>query len=449
MPTKEHEIINVHSWRDSNGYCQDFEPTKENMEIYFSGMNLEDYESPNIPGERMLKVTDDALKVKMKILIKDFTKKIKIPTSEQTKQLEIIEEKFDVVEPAVINMNKDRKNTIIGGHQRIKAAQELGLTTFPCVEVDLNEKQERELNVRLNKNTGQFDFEKLIEQFEMDDLESWGFVEADFSELEEKVAREKKDPDAVPEIPEEAITNLGDIYQLGEHRLMCGDSTDIKTVEKLMGDEKADLIVTDPPYNVSYTGKTKDALTIKNDSMKDESFFQFLYDAFTNYLSIANPGCGIYVFHADTEGLNFRRALKESGFELKQCCIWVKQTMVMGRQDYHWKHEPVLYGWKGGAAHNWYTDRKQTTVWEFDRPFRNDIHPTMKPVDLIEYPINNSSKSGDLVVDFFGGSGTALIACEQTKRKCYMMELDPIYCDVIVKRWEEFTGKKAELINGQ
>jgi DNA modification methylase len=358
-------------------------------------------------------------------------------------------EKFEAVEPAIINSFEGRENIIVGGHQRIKAAKSLGWKEFPCVMVNLDLDQEKELNVRLNKNTGEFDFDILKEEFQKDDLLEFGFSDDElfiFDEVE--ITEGLTDEDSVPEIPEEPKTKEGDIYILGNHRLMCGDSTSIDAVEKLMDGEKADLIVTDPPYNVAYEGKTKDALTIQNDSMDDDSFYNFLYDVHVNYFSIAKEGAGIYVFHADLEGLNFRKAFKESGFDLKQCLIWVKQTMVMGRQDYHWKHEPCLYGWKPGAAHNWYSDRKQTTVWNFDRPMRNDIHPTMKPIDLIEYPITNSSKNGDIVVDFFGGSGSCMIACEKTGRKARLMELDPKYCDVIVKRWEDFTGKKAELLNG-
>ena len=222
----------------------------------------------------------------------------------------------------------------------------------------------------------------------------------------------------------------------------------IADVERLMDGKQAALIVTDPPYNVSYTGKTKDALKIENDSKSDEDFYQFLYDVHVNLFAMAEPGAGIYVFHADLEGLNFRKSLIESGFKLAQCCVWVKQTLVMGRQDYHWQHEPVLYGWKEGAAHHWYSDRKQTTLWAFDRPTRSTEHPTMKPVNLIEYPIGNSSKPGDIVLDLFGGSGTTMIACEKTGRKARLMELDPKYCDVIVTRWEQATGKKA-VLNGR
>jgi DNA modification methylase len=238
---------------------------------------------------------------------------------------------------------------------------------------------------------------------------------------------------------------MGDLWILGRHRLLCGDSTSIDATERLMGGAKADLIVTDPPYNVAYEGKTTDALTIQNDKMGTSDFYQFLLDAYTNYFTIAKDGASIYVFHADTEGVNFRKALVDSGFKLSQCCVWVKQTMVIGRQDYHWQHEPILYGWKPSGSHNWYSDRSQTTIWQFDRPMRSTEHPTMKPIALVEYPILNSSKAGDIVADLFGGSGSTLIACEKNARACRTMELDSRYCDVIVKRWQDFTGKEAVL----
>jgi DNA modification methylase len=226
---------------------------------------------------------------------------------------------------------------------------------------------------------------------------------------------------------------------------MCGDATMMDDFEKLMGEKKADLIVTDPPYNVDYEGKTKDALKIQNDDMDDHTFYEFLYSSFSNMYLFSEDGAGIYVFHADTEGMNFRKALKDCGFKLAQCCIWVKQTMVLGRQDYQWRHEPVLYGWKPTASHKWYSDRKQTTVWNFDRPTKSEDHPTMKPVNLITYPLINSSKKNDIVLDPFGGAGSTLIACEKNRRTCYMLELSPRYCDVIIRRWQELTGKDAVL----
>lgn len=245
------------------------------------------------------------------------------------------------------------------------------------------------------------------------------------------------------------MTQPGDLWLLGDHRLLCGSATSAQDVERVMGGDRAGLVVTDPPYNVTYVGKTKDALTIQNDTMSGVEFRTFLLDAYKNLFAVTEEGCGIYVFHADTEGLNFRGAMVEAGWKLAQCCIWVKQTLVMGRQDYHWQHEPVLYGWKPGAAHRWFTDRKQTTVWNFDRPSRSTDHPTMKPVDLISYPINNSSKAGDIVLDTFGGSGSTLIAAAKTGRRARLVELDPRYCDVIVRRFEEWSGQEAKTEAGE
>jgi DNA modification methylase len=257
------------------------------------------------------------------------------------------------------------------------------------------------------------------------------------------------DEDETPAAPKDPKSKTGDIYYLGSHRLVCGDSTSIDAVKALMGEVKADMIWTDPPYNVAYEGKTKEALTIKNDSMGDDTFYQFLFDAYTNMLMYTKGGGAIYVAHADSEGANFRQALKNSGFLLKQCIIWLKNTIVMGRQDYHWKHEPILYGWAPGASHNWYSDRKQSTVFECKKPRRNGEHPTMKPVELMEYFINNSSLQGQVVMDLFGGSGSTLIACEKTNRKCYTMELDPKYCDVIVSRYVKFSGNSKIIRNGE
>jgi len=251
------------------------------------------------------------------------------------------------------------------------------------------------------------------------------------------------DEDAVPEVPVDPVSRLGDVWLLGKHRVMCGDSTSIDSVERLMGDVKADMLLTDPPYNVAYTGKTKDALKIQNDSMSDDGFRQFLRDAYVAADAVMKAGAVFYIWHADSEGYNFRGACKDAGWIVRQCLVWKKQTLVMGRQDYHWKHEPCLYGWKEGAGHLWAADRKQTTILEFDRPSRSSEHPTMKPVALFEYQMLNNTKGSDIVLDLFGGSGTTLVVCEKNGRIGRLMELDPKYVDVIVKRWEEFTGKKA------
>ena len=275
--------------------------------------------------------------------------------------------------------------------------------------------------------------------FELSDLEEWG-LDVEFPELNEQEVKEVEVPENV-----ETRCKAGDIWKLGEHRLMCGDSTKVEHIQKLMDGEKADLLITDPPYNVAYEGKTKDKLTIQNDSLDDANFREFLKDAFFAADSVMKPGAVFYIWHADSEGYNFRGACRDVEWKVRQCLIWNKNAQVMGRQDYHWKHEPCLYGWKEGASHLWASDRKQTTVLDFDRPNRNGEHPTMKPVALFDYQIKNNTKGSDIVLDSFGGSGTTLIACEQNKRIARIMELDPHYCDVIIQRWENLTGKQAEL----
>jgi len=271
----------------------------------------------------------------------------------------------------------------------------------------------------------------LIEQYDEEQLSEWGLEIPEAEEVEQLEAQEDDFDATPPEIPD---TVLGDLYEIGEHRLLCGDSTQTDTFEKLMDGELADLVVTDPPYNVAYEGKTKDALTIENDSMGNDDFYKFLYDFYTALTTAVKKGGGIYVWHASSEVINFGKAMVDAGWLLKQQLIWVKNTMVMGRQDYQWKHEPCLYGWLAGDSHKWYSDRKQTTVIEWDKPLRNGEHPTMKPIGLFGYQIENSSKVGDIVIDAFGGSGTTMVACEQLKRKARVIEFDPKYCDVIVKR---------------
>jgi site-specific DNA-methyltransferase (adenine-specific) len=282
------------------------------------------------------------------------------------------------------------------------------------------------------------------------DIEMTGYTEDDLNELLENIIDEIDmdievvEDDFEVELPEEPKANYGDIYRLGNHRLMCGDSTNADDVYTLMDGEKCNLLITDPPYNVNYEGT---AGKIQNDNMNDESFRLFLSDAIKCADNVMNPGAAFYIWHADSEGYNFRGACKDNGWKVRQCLIWRKNTFVLGRQDYQWQHEPCLYGWKEGASHFWNSDRSQTTVLEFDKPSRNEEHPTMKPVDLISYQIKNSTKQGCVVLDLFGGSGTTLIACEQLKRNCYMMELDPRYVDVIIDRWEKLTGEKAVLLS--
>jgi len=290
----------------------------------------------------------------------------------------------------------------------------------------------------------------IIADLNLDDVPGWNAEELqDFFAEKNEGNPGLTDPDEIPEPPKEPITKPGDIWQLGNHRLMCGDSTSIDAVEKLMNGQKADMWLTDPPYNVAYEGKTKDALKIQNDSMSSSAFRQFLRDCYTAADAVMKPGAVFYIWHADSEGYNFRGAAYDIGWQVRQCLIWNKNSMVMGRQDYHWKHEPCLYGWKDGAGHLWASDRKQTTVLQFDRPRRNGEHPTMKPVGLFEYQMLNNTKGSDIILDSFGGSGTTLIAAEKNGRIARVMELDPKYCDVIIKRWEDFTGQRAVLVKGE
>ena len=309
----------------------------------------------------------------------------------------------------------------------------------------MDEEKEKALNVALNKISGEWDTDKLallitdlqgadfdvsltgFEPEEIDDL----FKE----DLKDSVKDDDFDVDA--ELKKPPVTKSGDLWILGSHRLICGDSTKEETYDFLMAGKKANLVVTDPPYNVNYEGS---AGKIKNDNLENAAFYQFLLDAFTNMEKVMADDASIYVFHADTEGLNFRKAFSDAGFYLSGTCIWKKQSLVLGRSPYQWQHEPCLFGWKKGGKHKWYADRKQTTIWEFDKPKKNGDHPTMKPIPLIAYPIMNSSMTNCIVLDPFGGSGSTLIASEQTGRICYTAELDEKYCDVIVKRYIEQTG---------
>jgi len=339
----------------------------------------------------------------------------------------------------------DEKGVVLAGHQRLKALIDLGLGDTEIIVmcpppeiVPLTAALKKQIVASDNISWGEFDFDILQEDYTEEELTNWGFENISFEDSNKKI-----EEDEVPAIASTAITMPGDIWILGKHRVMCGDSTKIEDVDKLMGGAMVDLFLTDPPYNVSYVGKTKDALTIKNDKLSDSGFFQFLSDAFACANKYLKPGGVFYIWHADSEGYNFRGACKHINWVVRQCLVWCKQTMVLGRQDYHWRHEPCLYGWKDGAAHNWYSDRKQTTVLEFDRPMVNKEHPTMKPVTLLAYQIENSTKDGDRVLDLFLGSGSTLIAADQLNRECYGMELDPKYCDVIVKRWEALTNQHA------
>jgi DNA modification methylase len=349
----------------------------------------------------------------------------------------------------------DGENGIIAGHGRVMAAHKLGETEVPTIELGhMDENQKRAYIIADNKLALNAGWNNEMLGLEVADLKDagydlglTGFSLDELEELNPTIVEGLIDEDEAPPVPQEAKTKPGDIYKLGKHRLMCGDSTSIDHLEKLCDGQAVDMWLTDPPYNVAYEGGTKEKLTIQNDSMGDDQFRQFLRDAYVAADAVMKAGAVFYIWHADSEGYNFRGAAQDAGWKVRQCLIWKKSSLVMGRQDYHWKHEPCLYGWKEGAGHLWATDRKQTTILEFDKPSRNGEHPTMKPVALFEYQMLNNTKGGDIVLDSFGGSGTTLIAAEKNGRVGYLMELDPKYCDVIVKRWEEFTGKQAELIN--
>lgn len=351
---------------------------------------------------------------------------------------------FGFQQPIVV----DRDGVIIAGHTRYKAAKKLGLTEVPVVVAgNLTDEQVRAYRLADNKTgeLAEWDFSALEEELagigELD-MSMFGFEPKEMIEPEE--ITEDDYEEEPPEVPK---ARPGDVYQLGRHRLMCGDSTDVQSVQKLCQGQ-VDLLLTDPPYGVDYTGKTKDALKIQNDAKTDEALRDMLADAFSAANAMMKPGAVFYIWHADLKSLVFRLACQMAGWEVRQVLIWAKNTMVMGRQDYQWKHEPCLYGWKEGAGHLWASDRKQTTILEFDRPTKNKEHPTMKPVKLFDYQIQNNTKGGDIVLDLFGGSGTTIIACEQDKRCARVMELDPRYVDVIIDRWEKLTGERAVKIDG-
>ena len=345
----------------------------------------------------------------------------------------------------------DKEGVIIAGHTRLKAAKKLGMEEVPVlVAKDLSSEQADAYRLADNKTgeISEWNMDMLgdeLSQIEDIDMTDFGFDDEDLEIQDENTDAEDDEFDG--EIPENPTSKVGDIYKLGEHRLMVGDSTDPDQVKQLMDGEKADLLITDPPYNISYEGKTAQKMTIQNDSMSNDDFRSFLKKSYMAADSNMKPGATFYIWHADSERLNFEGACNDIGWQVKETLIWNKNSMTLGRQDYQWKHEPCLYGWKDGASHFWNSDRKQTTVLDFDKPTKSKLHPTMKPVPLFDYQIKNSSKRGQKVLDLFGGSGTTMIACEQNGRKSYLMELDPKYADVIIHRWEEFTGKKAVKIS--
>lgn len=373
-------------------------------------------------------------------------------SAEQIKLIQSSLREFGFINPVII----DKDNGIIAGHGRVIAAKKEGFKKVPCVRVEhLTEAQKKAYILADNRlaELSEWDEEMLkIEIEELDgldfDVDLLGFDLSDFVfDTGEDISSDVIEDDYEEPVPKKAKSRPGDIYQLGNHRLMCGDSTNLKDVQSLMSGALADLLITDPPYNVDYHGGTAEKLTIKNDSMEDAQFRAFLAEAFNCADSVMKPGAVFYIWHADSEGFNFRAACKEVGWNVRQCLIWKKSSLVLGRQDYQWQHEPCLYGWKDGAGHLWASDRKQTTILEFEKPKKNDVHPTMKPVKLFDYQICNNTKEKDNVLDLFAGSGTSIIACEQNGRICYAMELDPCYVDVIIDRWEKLTGNTAVLLN--
>ncbi|MGI6170093.1 MAG: site-specific DNA-methyltransferase [Christensenellales bacterium] len=352
-------------------------------------------------------------------------------------------ESFGYVELIVVNHRTG--NTVISGHQRLSVLKHLGYTEVECVIVDMDVISEKALNIAMNKVSGDWDKDKLalliadLQGVDFD-VSLTGFDPAEIDDLFKDSLKDgitDDDFDVDAELQKPAVAKLGDVWLLGRHRLVCGDSIQAGTFTALMDGKLANLVVTDPPYNVNYEGS---AGKIKNDNMGNEAFYDFLLAAFTNTEAAMAQDASIYVFHADTEGLNFRKAFSDAGFQLSGCCIWKKPSLVLGRSPYQWQHEPVLFGWKKKGKHNWYTDRKQTTIWEFEKPKKNADHPTMKPIALVAYPIMNSSLTNCIVLDPFGGSGSTLIACEQSDRICFTIELDEKYCDVIVKRYIEQVG---------
>lgn len=423
-----------------------------------------------------------------------YAKNARTHGTEQVKQIAASIKEFGFTNPVLI----DGENGIIAGHGRVMAAQLLGMDEVPCIELSYLTKPQKTAYIiadnKLALNAGWNDdmLRSCIEELkEMDyNISLTGFDKFEISELFSNTipTDDEFDVDVEIESIKTAITKQGDIWCLGRHLLKCGDSTNSEDVAKLMNGAEADLVLTDPPYNVNYGDKAKmlgnydkghrNTNKILNDNMEDGAFLTFLIDSFTRMYEHSKKGAAIYVFHADSEGYNFRRAFGIAGYSMRQCLIWVKSSIVLGRQDYQWKHEPILYGWKPGAPHYFIDDRAQSTVWEEtktidinrlkkdellalandllqsrnhmqttilreDKPNCNDLHPTMKPIKLLARLINNSSSIDGVVLDLFGGSGSTLIACEQTNRICYMMELDEKYCDVCIKRWEKLTGERA------
>lgn len=368
-------------------------------------------------------------------------------SKEQINKLRASIREFGFINPVII----DRDYNVIAGHGRILASQEEGIDKVPCVFVDyLTDAQKKAYIIADNRMALDADWDEELLKIEIEslkdedfDLSFTGFDESELLDLfgdDSKGKVEDDNFDLSSALEKASFVEKGDVWTVGKHRLMCGDATSKEDVQTLMGDTKGNLILTDPPYGVSF--KSSSGLTIENDSMKNDEFYNFLLSAFKNMADHLEKGGSAYVFHADTEGLNFRKAFVDSGFHLAGCCIWVKNSLVLGRSDYQWQHESVLYGFMQNGKHRWYSDRKQTTIWNFDKPKKNSNHPTSKPLDLLSYPIGNSTQENAVVIDTFGGSGSTLIACEKMNRICYTMELDEKYASVILRRYVEDTGDK-------
>ena len=386
----------------------------------------------------MSKTTSDMKLVPIKELV-PYVNNARTHSAAQITKLRSSLREFGFVNPIIV----DRDYSVIAGHGRLIAAKEEGFSEVPCVFVDyLTEAQKKAYIIADNRYAEDAGWDEELLRLEIEGLQGMafnvellGFEPAELNKLltnDEDIQEDDFDVDA--ELQKPALTKTGDVWLLGKHRLVCGDSTKPETYKVLMDGKKANLVVTDPPYNVNYEGS---AGKIKNDNMGNEAFYTFLFDAFKSMEEVMAQDASIYVFHADTEGLNFRKAFSDAGFYLSGTCIWKKQSLVLGRSPYQWQHEPVLFGWKKKGKHMWYSDRKQSTIWEYDKPKKNGEHPTMKPIALIANPITNSSITGCIVLDPFGGSGSTLIACEQTDRICHTIELDEKFCDVIVKRFIE------------
>lgn len=399
----------------------------------------------------ILKTTEELKLINIDELI-PYANNARTHSKDQINKLRSSLREFGFINPILI----DKDYNILAGHGRVMAAREEGIKEVPCVLVEhLTEAQKKAYILadnRLAMDAG-WDDEMLALELEnlkeLDfDMDLTGFDAAEIEDLFSKIHDKEisdDDFDVDAALGEDTISKQGDIWLLGRHRLICGDSTKAEIYEKLMEGKKANLCVTDPPYNVNYTAGSENERKIKNDNMEDKNFYEFLLASFKNIFNSLDDGAAAYIFHADTEGLNFRKAFKDAGFHLANVCIWAKQSLVLGRSDYQWQHEPILYGWKPTGKHRWYADRKQTTIWNFDRPTKSELHPTMKPVPLVAYPIQNSSMSNCIVLEPFAGSGSTLIACEQLGRICYAIELDEKYADVIVKRYIEYVDSYEEV----